>query len=92
MPQSRGKYGVSIGLYTLLWIVVSVSVYRLFFLDGHVTLRAGPYFFLAGLVWLVFGALRSIRPTYHAHSPKRDPVVSSFALAGLLLILYANVA
>lgn len=92
MPQSRGKYGVYVGLYTLFWIVISVIVYRIFFLDGHVTLGAGPYFFLAGLVWLVFGALRSVRPASHAHSPQRDPVVSSFALAGLLLILYANAA
>jgi hypothetical protein len=92
MPLTPAKYGVYVGLYTLFWILISVMVYRIFFIDSHVNLQGGSYFFLVGLVWLVFGAIRSVRPTERARRTKRDPVVSSFALAGLLLIFYANIA
>ncbi|MGZ4107942.1 MAG: hypothetical protein ACXVO1_11490 [Tumebacillaceae bacterium] len=92
MPGTPVKFGVYVGLYTLFWIAISVIVYRIFFIDSHVTIHEGAYFFLSGLVWLVCGAIRSVRPTERAKLTQRDPVVRSFALAGLLLLLYANAA
>lgn len=89
LPYTPFRFGVYLLLYTLFWLAMSVILYRAFFLEGRAAVPAGPYFFLAGLIWFVCAALRTLRPP-SAHYHGRDPIVMSFALAGLVLILLAN--
>ncbi|MBL0389323.1 hypothetical protein JJB07_22280 [Tumebacillus sp. ITR2] len=85
-------YSLYLGLYTLLWLALTVIGYRTFLFDGGRggTLEAGPYFFLTGLLWVVCCMVRSVR--MRAGKNLYDPVSGSLALSGLLLILYANLA
>lgn len=93
MPRTTAKYALHVGLYSLFWIVLSLLGYQILHLHQPVPLPPGPYYFLAGLFWLVCAALRSVRPTDRIHHHRhRDPFTHSFALSGLLLIVVANVA
>lgn len=92
MVQGAWQYGLYLVLYTAFWSAVSVILYRSFFLGGAAGLDAGLYFFLAGLVLLVGGAVRTLTAPWRDRRPKRDPVSASLGLSGVLAILYANLA
>lgn len=88
MQQTPLRFGLYVVLYTLFWMAISVVAYRTFFLE-FTRLAPGVYFFFAGLWFLVCGVVRALHARQNKTST-RDPIVSSFALSGLLLILIAN--
>ena len=87
VPRTPLRYGLYVMLYTLFWIAISVVAYRTFFLE-FARLAPGVYFFLAGMWRLVCGVVRAQHN--RQKNVVRDPIVTSFAISGLLLILFAN--
>ncbi|PWK05966.1 hypothetical protein [Tumebacillus permanentifrigoris] len=85
-------YSLYVTLYTLFWLSLTVIAYRTFLFDGGRDrwIPAECYFFLMGLLLLVFGGIR----TLHRRQPGElyDPVSISFSLSGLLLVIYSNLA
>ncbi|ASS76651.1 hypothetical protein CIG75_17860 [Tumebacillus algifaecis] len=91
MRQSSGSYLLYVLLYTVFWNALAVIAYRLLVLDGVLPVSDGLYFFMAGLLFIVCGAVRALSP-YTKMRRTRCPIVGSFYVSGILLILFANLA
>ncbi|MFD2172051.1 hypothetical protein [Tumebacillus lipolyticus] len=89
--QSSWGYGLYLLLYTIFWSALSVIAYRILVLDGILQVQTGHYFFTTGLLLLVCGAVRALSPVVR-QTKESCPIVGSFYLTGILLILYANLA
>jgi hypothetical protein len=76
----------------LFWLSLSVIAYRTFLFDGGRSrwMPAEYYFFLMGLLLMVFAAIRTLR--HRQPEQFYDPVSSSLSIAGLLLVIYSNLA
>jgi len=78
-------------LYSLYWCALAVISCRALFGADMMQLSSGPFFFITGLFYLICACIRALSGHRSAHPPApRDPVVASFGVAGLLLIVYAN--
>jgi len=88
MPQLPIRYGLYTLLYTLTWLVAAGLAYRLFFSEWTL-LRPELYLFFAGIWFLLCCAVRSLRTEPAAR--RLDPVIHSLGIAGLTLLLFANV-
>lgn len=85
-------YSLYVTLYTLFWLSLSVIAYRTFLFDGgrDRLMPAETYFFLMGLVLMIFGAIRTLRRRQPGDF--FDPVSTSFSISGMLLVIYSNLA
>ncbi|HEU4965264.1 MAG TPA: hypothetical protein VFV52_15655 [Bacilli bacterium] len=90
MVPGSAQYYLYLVLYTAFWSAVSTILYRTFFLSGVAAISPSLYFFLAGLVMFVGSGLRTMKTSPHGGRRRRDPIIASLALSGLLSILYAN--
>jgi hypothetical protein len=89
LTQSPFGYALYLLLYTVFWTSLAVISYRVLVLDGTLPIGTGLYFFMSGLLFIVCGAVRAMSPFLKAKQ-ERCPIVGSFYVSGVLLILYAN--
>lgn len=89
MTQSSGGYLLYLLLYTVFWNALAAIAYRFFVIDGALAVQESLFFFMTGLLLIVSGAIRSMSPLIKSRI-NRCPIVGSFYLSGLLLIVYAN--
>jgi hypothetical protein len=73
----------------VFWNALAIIVYRALVLNGPLEVSASPYFFMSGLVLMVFGFLRTVR-LKTLHRKQRCPIIASLIATGLLLIAVAN--
>jgi cytochrome b561 len=89
----KTRHLIYVVLYTLFWSALAVITFRILFEEGMIQLGSGPYFFITGLFYLVCSVLRIVSRRQAKTPPDQsDPVIASFAIAGLLLTLYANLS